>query len=208
VILEAERADVVTTLRQLVASGLVIGTAGNASLRAGEEAIVVSPTSLAYGGMAADDVCVVDRAGRVVEGHREPTSELQLHLRVYASTRHRAIVHTHSAAAVAVSTLVDALPPHHYYINQLGGAVAVAPYETYGTVELAEHVVEALGSNSAVLMSNHGAVACGATLEEAAYRAGLLEWLCSTWLLARSAGAPRLLTDDELRRARERGGSN
>ena len=203
---QQDREAIVTTLKGLAASGLVIGTAGNVSVRVAVDTYAMSPSSLAYEGMIAEDIVVVDGNGQILDGHRHPTSEMQLHLAVYASTSHRAIVHTHSKAAVAVSTLVDVLPPHHYYINQLGGAVGVAPYATYGTRELADGVSTAIGHSAAALMSNHGAVAGGATLEEATYRAELVEWLCDTWLLARSAGAPRLLTEEQLRLARERRG--
>lgn len=205
---EEPRQAVVDALQELARSGLVIGTAGNVSLRVDEDLFAMSPSSLAYEGMLAQDVVLVDGSGAVVEGDRNPTSEMQLHLAVYGTTGHTAIVHTHSKAAVAVSTLVDALPPHHYYINQLGGHVGVAPYFTYGTRELADGVTDAMGDRAAALMSNHGAVAGGATLEEAMYRAGLVEWLSEAWLLASSAGSPRLLTEDELRLARERRGRN
>jgi L-fuculose-phosphate aldolase len=203
---EEQRQSVVNALQELASSGLVIGTAGNVSLRLEENVFVMSPSTLPYAGMIAEDVVVVDSTGNVLEGDRNPTSEMQLHLAVYSTTSHTALVHTHSKAAVAVSTLVDALPPQHYYINQLGGHVSVAPYFTYGTRDLADAVSAAMGDRAAAIMANHGAVAGGLNLEEAMYRAGLVEWLSETWLLASSAGKPRVLTEDELRLARERRG--
>ena len=201
---ETERQDVVDTLQSLSRMNLVIGTAGNVSRRTDDGHIVVSPSSLPYERMTAADVCVLDQAGNRLDGLRDPSSELQLHLAAYAATDAQAVVHTHSKAAVAVSTLVRQLPAHHYYINQLGGAVAVAPYHTYGTKALADAVAAALDGSLAALMANHGAVTTGPDLAEALYRAQLLEWLCETWVLAKSAGSPRLLTADELADAQQR----
>jgi L-fuculose-phosphate aldolase len=198
------REAIVATLRDLTSSGLVIGTAGNVSIRADDGLVAVSPSGMSYAAMSAEDVCVVDLNGVLVEGRADPSSEMQLHLSIYSARAVGAIVHTHSRAAVAVSTLVDELPRHHYYIAQLGGRVAVAPYFTYGTRELADAVTHALDGSDAALMSNHGAVAVGATIAEARYRATILEWLCDTWLLARASGNPRLLTPDQLNDVRDR----
>ena len=41
---------------------------------------------------------------------------------------------------------MDEIPAIHYYVALFGGPVAVAPYATYGTDELAAHVVTALNS--------------------------------------------------------------
>lgn len=203
-ILQTEREHVVETCRGLAASGLVIGTAGNVSVRAGEH-VVVSPSATRYDAMTPEDVCVVDLSGALISGARQPTSELQLHLAVYRSRDCAAIVHTHSRAAVAVSTVSTHLSPIHYYLNGLGGQVRVAPYHTYGTVELASAVVSALGDEArAALMSNHGATVLGSTLEEATDRAALLEWMCDVWLLARAAGDPKLLSPTDLAAARDR----
>ena len=205
---ESERQNVVDTLQTLSRTNLVIGTAGNVSQRTADGVLVVSPSALSYEQMTAADVCVVDLDGHPLEGGRDPSSELQLHLAAYAVTDAHAVVHTHSKAAVAVSTLCQQLPTHHYYINQLGGHVAVADYHTFGTRALADAVATALTGSLAALMSNHGAVTIGSDLSEALYRASLLEWLCETWLLARSAGTPRLLTPVELADAQQRRNRN
>ena len=123
---------------------------------------------------------------------------------VYEQTDARSVVHTHSTAATAVSTLVDELPSIHYLIAMFGGPVRVAPYTTYGTGELAAAAVEALGGRTACILGNHGAVAVGATLAEAYTRAVYLEWLCEVWLRASAVGRPRLLQPAEIERVRRK----
>ena len=109
-----------------------------------------------------------------------------------------AIVHTHAPAATALSALVDEVPAIHYQVASFGGPVAVAPYATYGTGELAANVVTALAGRSACLMANHGAVTTGPDLRTAVTRARALEWVCDVYLRAAAAGRPRLLPPEEI----------
>ena len=76
------RAELVEGCRQMAASGLVIGTAGNVSARSGD-LIAVTPTGARLAALTAHEIAIVDRAGALVDGPLEPTSELPLHLAVY-----------------------------------------------------------------------------------------------------------------------------
>ena len=203
-IFEDQRRELVETLHELQRLGLVIGTAGNVSVRLDAGRFLVSPSGIRYSTMGPADVCVIDADGTLIDGNHLPTSETRLHLTIYETSEHRAIVHTHSSAAVAVSSLVDEVPPHHYYISNFGDQVRVAKYHTFGTLALADAVREALGSNLGALMANHGAVVVGPDLVVATERASLLEWLCRTWLDAASAGLPALLTPEQLAEVRNR----
>jgi L-fuculose-phosphate aldolase len=192
------REAIVTTCLELSRAGLVVGTAGNVSVREGE-LVAVTPTGVRYARLTPDLVGVHRLDGAPVEAPLAPTSELPLHLAVYAARPEvRAIVHTHSPAATALSALVDEVPAVHYYTELFGGPVRVAPYATYGTEELARNVVEALRDRTGCLMGNHGAVAVGADLEAAHEKAGYLEWLCDVYLRAASAGTPHLLSPAQL----------
>ena len=80
-----------------------------------------------------------------------------------------------------------------------------APYVTFGTPALARLAVAALAGRTACLLANHGMIVhardCGARADT---RRCVLETLCRQYLLARSAGAVRLLTADEMQAAHER----
>jgi L-fuculose-phosphate aldolase len=182
-----------------------VGTAGNVSARAGE-LIAVTPSGLDYAALTAELVGVHRMDGTPVEAPLQPSSELPLHLAVYAAAETAgvsgvsvaAIVHTHAPAATALSALVDEVPAIHYQVASFGGPVAVAPYATYGTGELAANVVTALAGRSACLMANHGAVTTGPDLRTAVTRAQALEWVCDVYLRAAAAGRPRLLPPEEI----------
>ncbi len=199
-LLEQARDDVVRTCRELAAAGLVVGTSGNVSVRAGE-LIAVSPSGLDYADLTAGLVGVHRLDGNPVEAPLRPTSEMPLHLAVYAATGAGAIVHTHPVAATALSTLTAELPAIHYQVAMFGGPVPVAPYATYGSEQLARNVAAALSDRTACLMANHGALTTGADLRSALTGTRYLEWLCEVYLRALAAGqasGPRLLPADEI----------
>ena len=203
-LLEREREEIVRACQKLSAAGLVVGTAGNVSVLAGD-LVAVTPSGVDYAELAARDVGVHRLDGTPVEARLAPTSELPLHLAVYgayagdgAGAGAAAIVHTHSVAATAVSTLADELPAIHYYVAMFGGTVRVAPYATYGTDELASGAVRALRGRTACLLGSHGAVTTGPDLKTAYDRAVYLEWVCDVYLRAAAAGTPRLLPADEI----------
>ncbi|MFV0136754.1 class II aldolase/adducin family protein [Streptomyces sp. HMX87] len=195
----------VATARRTVADGLVVGTSGNVSVRVGDT-VLVTPSGVPYDRLTPDDVTGVGLDGRQVRGTLVPTSELPMHLAVYRSTGARAVVHTHAVHATAVSTLVRELPLVHYMAAALGGPVRVAPYATYGTGELAEHMLRALADRSGCLLRNHGTITYGATLDQAYDRTAQLEWMCRLWLTASSVPGltPSLLTESQLAEVSER----
>src|SRR5215207_23688 len=187
-----ERVAIVVACRRLADAGLVIGTAGNVSVRSGE-LVAITPTGARLAELEAEQVCVVDRAGDLVEGALRPTSEIGLHLGVYDRYQAGAIVHTHAPASTAVSCVVDELPCVHYSMLLLGGSVRVAPYATFGTPELADSVLEALAERTAALMANHGAVTYGGDLDAALEATLLLEWASDVYARAVAIGEPRAL---------------
>ncbi|MFC3575105.1 class II aldolase/adducin family protein [Streptomyces yaanensis] len=191
-----ERAAVAAACRRLGAEGLLIGTAGNVSVRAGER-VAITATGAVLAHLTPDQVTVVDLDGKVVAGNLQPTSELELHLGVYHRYGAGAVVHTHAPMATALSCVLDELPCIHYQLLALGGTVRVAPYATFGTPELAESVLAALEGRSAALMANHGALTHAPTLDKAVEDALLLEWACGVYQHAAAVGRPRVLDEQQ-----------
>jgi L-fuculose-phosphate aldolase len=188
-LLADERAAVVDVCRTLRRERLVVGTAGNVSVRAGD-LVAISPSGVAYETLTPDRVGVHRVDGEPVEAPLRPSSELPLHLAIYGATAALAVVHTHGVASTAVSTVLDELPASHYYTAMFGGPVRVSPYATFGTEALAESVVTALRGRSAAIMGNHGAVTVAATLSQAYALAEYLEYLCDVHLRALATGLP------------------
>lgn len=195
--LTAARERVAAASRELAAAGLVLGTAGNVSERVGER-VAITPTGARLAELTAAHVTVVALDGTVLDGALAPTSEAALHLGVYARHHAGAVVHTHAPLATALACVLDELPCVHYQMLQLGGAVPVIPYFTFGSPELADATVAGLEGRQAALMANHGAITTGHDLAAAVENARLLEWACTIYWRAACIGAPRTLSEADL----------
>src|SRR4051794_39251641 len=140
---DAARAALVAGAHAVADAGLVVGTAGNLSVRSGER-VLITPRG-AHLDACDPRTCVeIALADGAHDDDLQPSSESALHRAIYATTDAAAIVHTHSHHATVLSTLVDELPPIHYAIHALGGTLRVARYETFGTEALAAAVAEAM----------------------------------------------------------------
>lgn len=197
---EEERAALAAGSAAVGRSGMVVGSAGNLSLRR-DDRMLITPRGADL--EAIDPADLVDVT--LADGPTDPraSSETGLHRAVYAATDAAAVVHTHSHYATILSTLVDELPAIHYVIAAFGGPVRVARYETFGSAELAAAVAAALDGRSAALMANHGAVVTGRDIEHAVSMAVQLEWLASVYYHATVAGTPRILEASDLDAVRE-----
>jgi L-fuculose-phosphate aldolase len=189
VILAEQREQVVWACRRMRATGLVVGTAGNVSARAGD-LVAISPSGLDYDDLTPELVGVHRLDGEPLEAPLRPSTELPLHLAVYQQTDAAAVVHTHALASTALSIVVSEIPAAHYYTALFGGPVRVAPYARFGSAELAAGVAAALADRRGALMANHGAVCVAESVRSALDLAAYLEYLCDVQLRAMATGLP------------------
>lgn len=198
-ILGEEREQVVWACRRMVATGLVVGTAGNVSARVGE-LVAISPSGLDYDELTPELVGLHRLDGTPVEAPLRPSSEMPLHLAIYRETDAGAVVHTHAAASTALSIVVTEIPAAHYYTALFGGPIRVAPYARFGSAELASAAVAALADRRGALLANHGAVCVADSIRSGLDLAAYLEYLCDVQLRAMSTGLPiRTLPAGEVR---------
>lgn len=184
--------------------GLNRGTSGNASARWGD-GLLITPSALPYEACRAEDLVFLDASGRP-HGARRPSTEWSFHHRILRRRSELgAVLHLHSPAATALSTLREGIPAFHYMVAVAGGdSIRCAPYATFGTGELAELAVEALEGRTACLLANHGLIACAADPAAALALAVEVEALADQYLRARSVGSPHLLTAGEMAEVLER----
>ena len=203
----AIRAGIVRTAGLLRTRGLAVGTSGNVAARLDDGRIAITPATMDYDEMKPGDIVIVDADGAPSAGTRQPSSELRIHLEVFAARPDvRAIVHTHSPFATAWATTRRDLPAVHYVLALLVGSghetLRVAPYATFGTAELARNAATTLGDDHAVLLANHGAVAVAGSLASALGRAERVEELAMLAWRAEHIGGATILTAAELDDAR------
>ncbi|MHA2378117.1 MAG: class II aldolase/adducin family protein [Candidatus Thorarchaeota archaeon] len=194
---ETEKKELLEICKEMVENDLVVGSSGNASLRIGDH-VLITPSSVQYMTMTANDIMVLDLEGNVIEGELNPSVESPTHLEIYRRREDAgAVVHSHSIYTTALALLHMPLPPVlDEVVPKLGGEIRVTSYAMPGTNELAKNVVEAMDMRSAALIANHGAVCCAKTIRKAMEKAILLERTCKIYLLAKQIGDPIHLPED------------
>ena len=201
-LMQEEREQVVAYGKKMSAAGLSTGTSGNISVYNAEKGLMaISPSGIDYFSTTPEDVVVTDLDANIVDGDKKPSSEWALHTAFYRRKPHiRAVVHTHSMYCTTFAVLGMPLRAVHYAIADAGAAeIPCAPYRLFGTAELAEAAVEA-----AVLLANHGLVACGKDLRGAYGLACNLEYVAELQYRAMCIGRPNVLTDEQMAEVMER----
>ena len=195
--------------RELVRLGLNQGTAGNISLRHGDD-MVITPSGIPPEGTTPEMMATMSIAGDeeppAWRGPNKPSSEWRLHRDILRRrTDVGAIVHTHSLYATVLATQHREIPALHYMIAAFGGPrIRCTPYVQFGTQALSDLILEHLGALHAVLLGNHGMVVTGQDLAQAMWRAVELETLAKLTVVAGATGTPVLLGDDDIARTVER----
>ncbi|MFN0134482.1 MAG: class II aldolase/adducin family protein [Phycisphaerae bacterium] len=187
--------------RRLYQRGLCCGNDGNTSVRIGDDRVLATPTMICKGFMQPDDLCVIDLAGNQISGARRRTSEIFLHLEIYAGDANaRAVVHSHPPHATAFAIARVDIPSGVVPEAELFlGAVPRAAYETPGNKNFAATVRPFVGKSNAVVLSSHGTVSWAAELEHAYWYTEMLDNYCRMLMLARSLGHVERLPQDKVR---------
>lgn len=177
---------------------LTRGSSGNISTRT-DTGFLVTPSGMPPHTIAQDDIVHVDMEG-VPTGRRKPSSEWRFHRDLYAARPDiGAIVHCHAPFGISLASHGRGIPAFHYMVAMAGGAdIRCAPYATYGTQELSDHVVTAMEGRLACLLANHGMIAAGKTLERALALAVEVESLAEGYWRALQIGQPVILDDAEM----------
>lgn len=188
--------------RSLFERGLTPGSSGNISVRLDDGGWLVTPTNASLGFLDPARLSRLSGSGRVMSGDA-PTKEIPLHAALYETRRSaRAVVHLHCAHCVAVSMLPEidpkaALPPLTPYYVMRCGQTALLPYYRPGDAAVGDAIRGLGGHYSCVLLSNHGPVVAGDTLEAAVFAAEELEETAKLYLMTRSMN-PRVLTSEQV----------
>lgn len=189
--------EIIETCLEMTSLGLNQGTAGNVSARY-ENGMLITPSGIPYERLTENMIVYVDNDGKYDKGQL-PSSEWRFHLAAYQTRPDaNAVVHNHAVHCTAVSILNRPIQAIHYMIAAAGGnSIPCAPYATFGTRELSEHVSVALKNRKATLLQHHGLIACEANLEKALWLAHEVEVLARLYLSTLAIVDPVPELDDE-----------
>lgn len=187
--------------KKMVENNLTFSTGGNLSIRIDDRSFLITPSGMAYESLKERDLVVMTSEGQILKGDRKPSSEWHMHGAIYdARPEINVLIHTHSPYVSVVSSLGEDLPPISYLIASAGTrTVPLARYETFGTKELGEAAVEAMGDCKAVMLANHGLIAGGDTLAQAFSLAQEIEFCAFMYVTALSTGKKiNFIPDDKM----------
>ena len=195
---EALRKEIIRTSLQMNELGLNQGKSGNVSARV-EEGFLVTPTGIPYEQTRPEQIVSMRMDGSY-DSKVLPSSEWRFHRDIYtARPEINAIVHAHANFATTLACMNREIPPFHYMVAAAGGInIRCAPYATFGTQELSDHVVTALNDRKACLLAHHGMIACATNLEKALALAVEVESLARIYWQALQIGEPALLSRTEM----------
>ncbi|MBD3194252.1 MAG: hypothetical protein GF317_04300 [Candidatus Lokiarchaeota archaeon] len=167
-----ESKEIIDICNRMLDDGLIIGTAGNVSMRVnlpnGADAFLLTPSTVRYENMTQEDLVLVDHNIKVIAGTRNPTSEKHLHVNVMlARDDINAVIHSHAEYSTILSIARMPLGPIVDEIIPFIGGCEIAEYGMAGSEDIANKVVHALGNNYAVFVANHGNVCCGSNMKHA-----------------------------------------
>jgi L-fuculose-phosphate aldolase len=199
------RADTVEVGRRLYARGYTASNDGNISVRLGGDRLLMTPKSVCKGFMTPDMMCVTDLDGRKLQGERDPSSEMLMHLEVYRQRPDvQAVVHAHPP--IATGFAVAGIPLDRAVLAEVLttlGSVPIAEYATPSTRELPEAVRKYIKAHDGMLLANHGALTVGGDLYSAYFKMETVEHFAKISLVARLLGRENLISREEVMRLQE-----
>lgn len=147
-------------------SELVQGSWGNISLRLNPDTMLITPSGMDYFSIRTEDIVRMNIHDLKYGMQRKPSSEYRLHAALYRRYPEcNAIIHTHSngisAFAAAHAGFRISEPP----MDQLIGDMHCSEYQTPGTDELCDSIMEAIEGSHACIIANHGAIFYGNDLD-------------------------------------------
>lgn len=199
------RQDIIEIGRQVYQKGWIAANDGNISIRLDDSRVLCTPTGVSKGMMSPDDLIVCDLDGRKISGEKQCTSEIKMHLTIYALRSDvRAVVHVHPPVATGFATagrpLNLALLPE--VIIGLGH-IPLADYGLPGTPELTDPMRPYIPRYNALLLANHGAVTYAEEVWQAYFRMETVEHYARIALVAELLGGPTVLPHREVQKLQD-----
>jgi L-fuculose-phosphate aldolase len=194
------RQDILDVGKLIYQKGWVAANDGNISVRLDDRRILCTCTGVSKGMMSPDDIIVCDLEGNKIDGARERTTEIAMHLTIYQMRPDvSAVVHAHppvaTGFAVAGRPLNLALLPE--VVVSLG-CVPLAEYGLPGTPALTDGMLPYIPTYDAILLGNHGSVCYGEDVYKAFFKMETVEHFARVTLVAELLGGPKVLPRHEV----------
>ncbi len=153
--------------------------------------------------MRASDLVKIDCDGNVVgeqTSQRVNAAGFTIHSAIHMAREDlTCVVHTHTAAGMAVAAQRQGLLPISQHALKFYGRLAYHGYEGIALdLDERERLVQDLGSHQAMILANHGLLCAGRSIPEAFSNIYYLERACQAQVAALSGGSELVIPSDEV----------
>ena len=198
------KAEVIKYSKKLNVTSLSALKSGGISVRTKEKGVdgfYITPLEMKHSLLKTKDIVFVSSKGIFDKKKNKPSSEWRFHQDIYVNKNEaKAIIHTHSTCATAVSAHEKSIPAFHYMVGVAGGEdIKCTKYATFGTRKLSNNILSALKNRSACLIGNHGQIAFGDNLDKAFELSQEVENICNQYINALRIGIPKILSKNEMK---------
>ncbi|MGR3376201.1 class II aldolase/adducin family protein [Salipiger abyssi] len=202
------RRDLAAAYRLIALFGMDDGIYTHISARmpdgpGGEKRFLLNPYGLRFDEVTAANLVTVDETGAVIDdpyGAGVNAAGFTIHSAVHMA-RHDAacVLHTHTVAGVAVSSVREGVLPLNQWSAQFHNRIAFHDYEGIAlNLEERARIVADLGEKQVMLLRNHGTLILGRSVAEAVKLAINLERSCKAQVAALSMGLTPVVLSDEV----------
>lgn len=178
----------------------LIYTHVSARIPGDHDAILINPYGMMFHEICASDLVRVDVRGEPVQETSKPVNRAGffIHSAVHEARPDIAcVIHTHTTAGIAVAAQEAGLLMISQHAARFHGRMSYHDYLGVADDDAErKRLARDLGGNFAMLLRNHGILACGRSIPQAFIELNCLERACQAQVAAIAGGTPlRLLPD-------------
>jgi len=180
--------------------GFVAAFDGNLSVRIDKGRFLITRSAVNKGDVTEADILTIDSIGNLIDGIGKITTEAKLHLKIYNTRKEiNSVIHCHPVYSTAIASSREQFPNNIFpEVILTLGKVPICNYSTPSTNKLADSLDPFIDFANVFLLSNHGAVAVGTTIESAYFRMEKLEHVSKTIFIAESIGNLKKLSNEQI----------
>ena len=153
---------------------------------------LINPYGLHYSEVTASNLVKIDLDGNIIGDSAWPVNQAGyvIHSAIHAARPDvHCIMHTHTTTGVAVACLKEGLTQTNFYSAMLHDEIAYHDFEGLTTrPDECDRLVRSLGAKNAMILRNHGLLACGGSIPEAFNRLWRMQRACDVQVMAASMG--------------------
>ena len=192
--------DIISVCQKLFYKNLLASLDGNVSCKT-KDSIFITPSSVPKNSLKTSDIACINLNGEIKKG--SPSSEKMMHVCIYKEIKEaKAVVHAHPPYAVSLSLARPEWSHIPFALSEVAlvlGKIPIIPYTRPGTKEMGTVLTPFLKESKAFILSRHGALTWGESLQEAYLSMEQLEHSCQMIYLAESLGGCGELPEKELK---------